>query len=273
MAAQRDPYEAPAIRAFGIALTTYREAAGLNKTELAEKLGCTPAYVGQIEAAKNMPSRPFAQDLDVFFQTGGLFFRFWKLISDTRHLATIPPGFARYVELEGVANEIRKFEALLIAGLFQTESYARAIMGSLMGPDVIDDATTARVKRKEALFRPNPPNVFLVIDEWALNRIIGSVEIMREQLAHLLELSDRPHINIQILPHDTEHYVAFSGSFSLLKFEEMEPVSYIEAAGQGNLIEETRAVTSCAVRYDLLRGHAYSVPESRKLIRKAMESL
>lgn len=272
MAAQNDPHDAPAIRAFGIALETRRIASGLNKNELAEKLGCTPQYVGQVEAAKNIPSKAFAQDLDTFFGPDDMFVRLRKLISETRHLATVPPGFQEYVELERQAAEIRTFEALLVTGLLQTEGYARAIMGSFMGPDVIDDAIAARLRRKEALFRADPPHVFLVVDEWVLNRVIGDTDIMREQLAHLLELCERPNISINVLPHDTEHYVAFSGSFTLLRFADSPEVAYIEAGGQGNLIDEPRAVADCAVRYDLLRGHAHHVAESRRLIRKAMDN-
>lgn len=273
MAAQSDPYEAPAIRAFGIALETRRASAGLKKNELAETLGYTPQYVGQVEAAKNIPSKDFALALDTCFTTGDLFLRLWRLISETRHLATVPPGFQRYAQLEKRAAEIRKFEALLITGLLQTEGYARAVMGSLMAPEVIDDAIAARMERKNALFRAHPPHVFLVVDEWVLHRVIGDTDVMRAQLAHLLELSELPNINVNVLPHDTEHYVAFSGGFTLLKFEDMPDVAYIEAAGQGNVVEEARAVANCAVRYDLLRGHAHHVAESRKLIRKAMESL
>ena len=51
------------------------------------------------------------------------------------------------------------------------------------------------------------------------------------------------------------------------------PKIVIEAAGQGNLIVGTPSAANCAIRYDLLRGHAYSVAESRRVIRKAMESI
>lgn len=273
MAAQNEPHEAPAIRAFGIALETRRSAAALSKNGFAEKLGYTPQYIGQIEAAKNTPSQTFAQDLDTFFGSDDMFARLRKLITETRHLAILPPGFHEYAELERQAAEIRKFEALLVTGLLQTEAYARAVMGSLIGPDALDGAVAARMARQEALSRADPPHLFLVLDEWVLKRVVGDPEIMRQQLAHLLEMGERPHIHINVLPHDTEHYVAFSGSFTLLKAKGRPEAAYIEAAGQGNLIEEPHAVADCAVRYDLVRGYAHNVPESRKLIETAMESL
>lgn len=215
MSARSEAYEAPAIRAYGITLRSWRERATLTKLQLAETLGYTPQLIGQVEAAKNIPSKKFSEDLDTFFKTGDLFVELWKLIKDTRYLIALPPGFSKYLELEGKAARIYKFEALLVSGLFQTEAYARAIMSSLLTPDVIDEALRARMDRKEAFDRPAPPRIFFIIEESALRRVIGSPEIVREQLAYLLELSERANINIQVLPQDTEHYVAFSGSFTI----------------------------------------------------------
>ncbi|GLY91511.1 helix-turn-helix domain-containing protein [Actinoallomurus iriomotensis] len=273
MPAQTEAYEAPAIRAYGIILRSWRERANLTKLELAETLGYTPQLIGQLEAAKNIPSEKFSEDLDTFFKTGGLFVELWKLIKDTRHLIALPPGFSKYLELERTAARIYKFEALLVSGLFQTEDYARAIMSSPLTPDVIDGILQARMERKEAFNRPAPPRISFIIEESALRRVIGSPEILRQQLAYLLELSERANINIQVLPQDTEHYVAFSGSFTILGFDDEPDLAYIEAAGQGNLIAGAASVANCAMRYDLLRSHAYSVAESRRIIRKLMENL
>lgn len=273
MAAQTEPYEAPAIRAYAITLTSWRVRSELSKAGLAERLGYTPQLITQIEAFKNIPSRKFSEDLDTFFKTGGIFAELWKLIHDTRHLIALPPGFSKYLELEGMATRIYIFEALLITGLLQTEGYARAITGSLMTSEAADQAVRARMERKQIFSRPEPPRTFFIVEELALHRTIGSTEVTKEQLGCLIELSERPDMNIQVLPRDTEHYVAYSGSFTILGFKHEPDIAYIEAAGQGNLITGSSSVANCAIRYDLLRSHAYSVSESRRVIRKAMESI
>ncbi|MDN3354247.1 helix-turn-helix transcriptional regulator [Actinomadura sp. DC4] len=273
MVAQNEPYESPAIRAYAITLTSWRERAGLSKTQLSESLGYTAQLIGQIEGAKNIPSKKLSEDLDTFFKSSNLFVELWTLINNTRHLIALPPGFSKYVELEAKATKVSKFEALLISGLFQTEEYARAIMSSFMTPDVIEEALQARMARREIFDRPASTPTFFIVDEWALRRVIGSPEITGAQLDYLHELSTRPNINIQVLPHDTEHYVAFSGSFTILGLDDEPDVAYIEAAGQGNLITGPASVAHCTMRYDLLRGHAYSVAESRRVIRTIMESL
>ncbi|HZE30884.1 MAG TPA: hypothetical protein VE198_05525, partial [Actinoallomurus sp.] len=108
MVAQRDPYEFPAIRAFAAELEAWRGS--MAKTELAEVLGYTPQLIGQLEAAKNIPSQKFAEDLDTYFKTNGLFVRLAKLVNETRHLAILPPGFPEFVEREAEATRMYIFE-------------------------------------------------------------------------------------------------------------------------------------------------------------------
>lgn len=273
MSAQRDPHDSPAIQAFGIALQKMREAGGLTRIQLAETVGYSPQFIGQIETARNVPSKTFAEDLDTYFKLGGLFFEFWKLIKGTRRLGTLPPGPAAYLELERDANTIRAFETRVIPTLFQTDDYARALLSSAMNPEEIDEELRVQTERKALFDRRNPPHVFLVIDEVALRRKIGSPDIVREQFTHLLRLSERPEISVQVLSQDTEYYVAFSGSFTVLGFDADSDVVYLESAGQGTLIDKPPAVANCAMRFDLLRGHAYSVTESRSILAKAIEAL
>ncbi|GAA4626414.1 helix-turn-helix transcriptional regulator [Actinoallomurus vinaceus] len=273
MAAQRDAHEAPAIRAFGIALEARRSAAGLSKNELAEKLGCSPQYVGQIEVAKNTPSKAFAQDLDTLFEAGEQFYKLWKLVNDTRHLTTLPPGFEKYVKLEKQASKIQKFEPLLITGLFQTEAYSRTIMGHSLQPDAADSAIAARMKRKELLFQANPPHVFLILDEGVIRRTVGTREIMREQLEHLLELSDEGgKVKIQIVPSGVGYYAGLTGGFTILGFDDKPDVAYTESAGEGKLVEGRDRVALKVIAWDLIQGHTLDVVRSRALLKEVMES-
>jgi transcriptional regulator with XRE-family HTH domain len=150
MPAQRDPYTAPAIRAFANELEAWRTDAGLSKNEFAKALGYTPQLIGQIEGARNIPSKKFAEDVDTFFKTNGLFVRLWKLIKETRHIAALPPGYAIYEDLEKEATYARIYCALLINGLFQTEDYARAVIGAINHDDV-DELVARRMKRQAIL--------------------------------------------------------------------------------------------------------------------------
>jgi transcriptional regulator with XRE-family HTH domain len=271
MVAQRDPYEFPAIRAFAAELAAWR--GGLSKAELAETLGYTPQLVGQLEAGKNIPSKKFAEDLDTYFTTNGLFERLWKLINETRHITALPPGFSKYVELEAQANAIRLFGLLLIPGLLQTEAYTREIMLTIQQPDMVDPFVASRMERQAIFVREKPPRLWATIDERALRCMVGGPDVMRGQLKHLREASRRPNVMLEIVPQSADAYAGLEGDLVLLSFDNELDIAYTEAAGHGQVVEDPVGVSGFHVRYDLIRGHALPVAESCRLIESILEKL
>ncbi|GLY89953.1 helix-turn-helix domain-containing protein [Actinoallomurus iriomotensis] len=271
MVAKREPYEVPAIRAFAAELTAWRGT--MSKVELAERLGYTPQLIGQLEAGKNIPSEQFSEDADTFFKTNGLFLRLWKLIMETRRLAVLPPGFSKYVQFEGQAGTIRAYSLVVIQGLLQTPEYARAILLALQPPDTVDQFVTARMERQAILTREKPPRLWVTLDERALRCLIGGREVMRGQLQHLLEVSKRPNIMIDVVPQSAESHVGLEGSLVLLGFANEPDIAYTESSGRGQVVEDAAGVSDFHVRYDLIRGHALPVAESRKLIESILEGL
>jgi transcriptional regulator with XRE-family HTH domain len=273
MVAQREPYEFPAIRAFATELEVWRGEAGLSKVELAETLGYTPQLISQLEAGKNIPSKKFAEDADTFFGTNGLFFRLWKLINQTRHMAALPPGFSKFVQLEARANAIRVFGLLLVTGLLQTEEYAREVLLTIQRPEAVEQFVGARMERQAMLARDRPPRLWATLDERALRCGVGGAGVMRGQLEHLVAASRRPNIMVEVVPQDAGSYAGLEGGFTLLSFDDEPDVAYTESAGRGQVIEDPAGVAAFHVRYDLIRGHALPVAESRTLIESILEGL
>ncbi|MEO3823177.1 helix-turn-helix transcriptional regulator [Actinomadura sp. B10D3] len=273
MGSRNEPHEAPAIQTFASELTAWRTDAALTKTALAETLGYTPQWISQVEAAKSVPSKEFAENLDTFYKTNGLFKRLQRRIIDTRHQAILPPGFAAYQEREAEATQIRVYQLTLVHGLLQTEDYIRAVVGHRQDPDTTERFVAERLKRQEILTRENPPHVWFTLDEAALRREVAPREVMREQLAHILSLEERPNIAIDIVPLSAGYYPGLAGSFTILSFTNTPDVVYGEMAGQGMLIQEPRIVAKFAVTYNSLRGDALRVEESRSLITIVMEEM
>ena len=77
---------------------------------------------------------------------------------------------------------------------------------------------------------------------------------------------------IQVVPYGVGYHEGLGGSLTLLGFENGPGIGYTESAGIGVLVEQASGVSDLAVRYDLLRGHALPVLESRMLLKKAMEN-
>ncbi|GAA4607699.1 hypothetical protein GCM10023195_29510 [Actinoallomurus liliacearum] len=95
---------------------------------------------------------------------------------------------------------------------------------------------------------------------------------MKEQLAHLLEMAQRPNIGIQVIPAGAPVYV--SSGFALLGQADGTNVAYVDgAAGHGQLIRPPQQVHRLAVRFDQIRGDALPVSDSEKLICALMEQM
>src|SRR5947208_2304238 len=80
---------------------------------------------------------------------------------------------------------------------------ARALLASWrIEKTRIDQIWAARLERQELLDRPDPPEMFFILDEAAVQRPVGGEGVMRHQRARLLELAARPRITVQVIPFE-----------------------------------------------------------------------
>lgn len=81
-----------------------------------------------------------------------------------------------WIDSERRATSLRTWEPLLVPGLLQTADYARAILAA--DPETteeqLSELVAARLERQAILDRPNPPALWVVLDEAVLHRLIGS---------------------------------------------------------------------------------------------------
>jgi transcriptional regulator with XRE-family HTH domain len=145
----------------------------------------------------------------------------------------MPAWFEPYVGLEEAASSIRCYESQLIPALLQTADYARAIarLGHPAGSaDEIKRRVSLQLTRQAVLSRPTLASLWLVLDEAALRRPVGSPEVMRGQLRHLIEMGARPNISLQVIPLTRGGHAAAGGPFTILRFSEpdLPDVVYLE---------------------------------------------
>lgn len=260
-----DPSASP-LDYYGSELRRLREAAGLKQGQLGGIVFCTPSLIGQIETARKVPTRDFSERVDAALGTGGVFSRLVGLVLRSQ----LPTWFQAYAEMEARATYISTFQAQLVYGLLQTEEYARAILG-VRGDEGLDGKVAARIERQRILGREYPPLMWVVLSEAVLNQEIGGREVMRDQLAHLLELRRREWVKVQILPFETGAHVGLDGSFTLLRSEDDPDLVYTEDFIQGHMTANSHALREGSSRYDHLQAAALSVEESAARIARVME--
>jgi transcriptional regulator with XRE-family HTH domain len=260
-----DPTASP-LDYFGSELRRYRESAGLSQKELGDCIFCTGSLVGQIETAHKVPTREFAERADVALMTDGFFSRLVGLVLRSQ----LPTWFQAYAEMESNASYISTYQCQLVYGLLQTPDYARAVLG-VEQKEKLDEMVAARMERQRVLEREQPPVLWTVLDESALYREIGSRDIMRNQLAHLLSLVGKPWTHLQILPFSAGQHSAMMGSFTLLRFDDDPDIHYSESYDRGHMTANPQVIRERSVGYARLQADALSERESAALIARVME--
>ncbi|WP_179956670.1 DUF5753 domain-containing protein [Amycolatopsis anabasis] len=181
----------------------------------------------------------------------------------------LPKQVRTLVRHEDQAASITEFQAIIVPGLLQTESYVRALMagGANLPPGEIDDRVAARLARQEELFnRPHPPRLTFLIHESVLRLAVGGAQVMSEQLHHLLRMSVRPNISIRVIPAARGAHAGTAGSFNLLEFADLGPLVYLDSETSCLFLEEDREVTAYQRILKALAAISLDEEQSRKLI-------
>jgi len=183
----------------------------------------------------------------------------------------IPEWFKPWLGAEGLATSLRIWHPTLIPGLFHTAAYARAILE--VGGGDVDARVVARLERSKILDRDDSPDVVAVFNEYALRNMLGSAEVMSEQLAHVVDVSRRPNVVVQVVPVGIGAYGGESGAFDIASAPGMNDLVRMESVPQDVTTESRSVVRSAAVAFDQIRAEALPQRQSRDLIVRLNEEL
>ncbi|MGW6027684.1 helix-turn-helix domain-containing protein [Streptomyces sp. NPDC055214] len=260
-----DPSASP-LDYYGSELRRLREAAGLKQGQLGSCIFCTASLIGQIETAKKVPTRDFSERVDAALGTDGVFSRLVGLVLKSQ----LPTWFQAYAAMEARAAYISTYQCQLVHGLLQTEEYARALLG-VDHPGRIEELVAARMERQRILERQQPPALWVVVDESVLHQEVGDRDVMRGQLARLLEFRDHPWVQVQVLPYAIGQHAGMMGSFTLMRFDDDPDLFYSESYDAGHMTANSQVIRERSVGYARLQSCALSVEGSAKLIARVME--
>ncbi len=195
----------------------------------------------------------------------------WHSYSDV-----LPSWFPTYVGLEGAASLIRVYEVQFVHGLLQTEAYARAVvrrgMQSASEADV-ERRVALRMERQKYLVSENAPDLHIVLDEAALRRPYGDRDVMRGQLQHLIDFSERSNVRLQIMPFSFGGHAGESGAFTVLSFPEsdLSDVVYLEQLTSALYLDKPEDVAQYERALEELQHDGPGPDESRDLLRGLLQ--
>jgi transcriptional regulator with XRE-family HTH domain len=195
----------------------------------------------------------------------------WHSYSDV-----LPNWFPTYVGLEGAASLLRAYEVQFVHGLLQTEAYAHAVVQRGMkgaSRADIDRRVALRLERQKYLVAENAPDFHIVLDEAALRRPYGDREVMRGQLQHLIDISERPNVRLQIMPFGFGGHSGESGAFTILSFPEsdLSDVVYLEQLTSALYLDKREDVAQYEQALKELQQDSPGPDESRDLLRGLLQ--
>ncbi|MGW2328681.1 helix-turn-helix domain-containing protein [Streptomyces sp. NPDC001700] len=254
----------------GKRLQDLREKSGLSFEQAGRALDVTHATIRRMEKAEVGLKLPYVEKL---LRTYGVtdpqeVEAFLSLAKEAnkngwwhRFRDVLPDWFNTFVSLEVEANLIRAYEPHYIPGLLQTEDYSRAVLRAGMphAPETeIERNVALRMERQALLRRPDPPMLWVVMDETVLRRPIGGAETMRAQIGRLIEVADSPQIRLQVMPFDAGPHPAMYGPFHIFRFPipELPDIAYTETLVSGSYFDQRDDVSAFLEALDRMCAQA-----------------
>lgn len=269
-------------RMLGKKLRELREEAGLKAAEVARRTEISTGRLSRIENGEVAPDIPLAKFLlDLYV----IPVNDWEPYLDQVRAARQAKGWwqaygvaARgYTALETAASSIRTFELAHMPGLLRTEAHTTAGFRHLHTDlSFIKNQVRVRMIRQQRLHSADDRlEVAAIVDQTVLTRQVGTRQVMKEQLRHLIEVAKLPNVTLQVVPADRGTYVGMDGAFTLLSFPGPgEPdLAYVEHAAGAVQIEKADQVQACSLVFDRIRSDALDPADSAALIRRIEQNL
>ncbi|MEV5933469.1 helix-turn-helix transcriptional regulator [Streptomyces sp. NPDC052079] len=271
----------------GVQLAGFREDAGLSQDQAARSVGFSGAKLSRIESGKGRRP-PTESDVRALLNLYGtedyeasvllkLLRRAgepgWWQRYDKR---LMPEWFDRLVGLQEAAATIRTFEIQYVPGLLQTAAYTRAVVerGLPNAPaSEVQRRVELRMRRAELLQREAPPQLWAVIDESVLLRVLGSRAVMREQLEHLVTMAEHSNVTVQIVPLDVTNASAPAIPVTYLRFGglDLPDVVYLEHIRSANFLEDRDETEEYRIALDRLADEALKPRDSVEMLRSTIK--
>ncbi|BAU84043.1 hypothetical protein SLA_3129 [Streptomyces laurentii] len=265
-------------RRLGQELRRLREAKNMTAEQVAERLLVSQSKISRLENGRRSISQRDVRDLCGVYEVEDerLVDSLMQMAKDSRQqgwwhaFGDIP--YSVYIGLETDAESLRVYEPQIIPGLLQTHAYAEAVIAGALPestPNDIEKRVQVRTRRQERIRNGERPlRLWVVIDEAALHRQVGSRRLMAEQLEHLAEQSGLPHVTVQVLPFHMGAHPGISGHYAILEFPDASDSSvvYIEGVTSDLYLEKAQDVGKYSVMYEHLRAQAMNAEDTRVFI-------
>jgi transcriptional regulator with XRE-family HTH domain len=211
--------------ALGQMLVSLREAAGLDRAEVAIEMDVHPDTVRRWETGEHGMKKPVVRDIARLYNaTSSQTIRMTTLAEQSKQRGAVErypggasPEFRMFADFEPTATQILSYEPEYVPGLLQTPEYLKAIHQAQLSdqtpkPEAVHQLRTSR---HETMFsRDNLPELRFVIGVAAMIYLDALPhEVRTEQLAHLRKLGALASVEIRVI---TVMHPGMNGGFTIM---------------------------------------------------------
>ncbi|WTW95737.1 helix-turn-helix domain-containing protein [Streptomycetaceae bacterium NBC_01309] len=272
-------------RRLGAELRKLRDAKGLRLEDVAEHVGWNKAKLSRIELARvGLRRHDLHSLLDLYEADAATRAALDALVLDgterrwwMRYADLISVTYQEFIAYEAEASHIQDVNFSIIPGLLQSPDYSRAVITAgpfITDPDDVDGLVLVRGRRQCVLTDDAPVRLTAVVTEAALHQHVGGTEVLRGQLAHLLERAELPNVSLSVLPFAATGG-AYVGGVTLFHFAQTGDSSmvFLEYQGGTTLLDTDREISRYQRLFDHVLRQTLSEDDSFRLIEQRRQAL
>ncbi len=264
-------------RRLGAELRRLRESAHLTIDRVAKTMECSDSKISRIENGQVGATPRDVRDMLTLYEVSdqrrdelvklareAREKGWWRAFGDV-------PG-SSYASFDAAASSVRIYQALLVPGLLQTATYARAVLGAV-APELPSEEVERRIefrmaRQRERLAKSEPPALWALLDEAVLRRTAGGREVMREQLARLVDAAAQPTVTLQVVPFAEGLHAGVDGPFTIFAFPDPDDpdVVYFENHTRESVIEEAEEVARYRQAFERISKAALPADDSTAML-------
>lgn len=266
-------------REFGNGVRKAIESTGLTQRRLAELLGWQEAKMSDLLTGKGGVDKEEVLTLLAYCRTTAevrdhllaLFLesgeKGWIQFPDDG----VPDQVHTFIENEKKAKTITAWSPTLVPGVLQIPDYAYVVTEASPVIKAEDVAAVAAARSARAKILNGDRQFVFYVHEYALRLQVGSTEVWREQLAHLLRVSVRTYISLRVIPASFGIHAGTSGGFYLMEFPKYPTIAYLESLNCCLFFDDTDTVEVYENTVKRLAASALDEEESRAVIDSILE--
>ncbi|WP_367130719.1 helix-turn-helix domain-containing protein [Saccharothrix sp. HUAS TT1] len=276
------PHRSAARIQIGTTLRRMREEAGVPRERVGEVLHCTMTKISNIENAISGVKQAELEKLLDLYQADEATREDLLALNSEAHRrrpkgkigGTIQPWLRRILDVEAIATEALYSSFELLPAVLQTEQYARTLMTGIgLGGEVLEKNLQLRMERRALLTDREPPlRLWAVIGEPALRANVGGPEVMRDQLKHVLGLTELENVVVQVMPRDAGAHALTGTTLTLFRLPDKLPsLVSVDTPYGAQFADGVDQLERTGRWFDHTRAKALGVEESRELLTRITE--